>query len=199
MSLVADTLSALWRKLALEAPDPHGPGGAFARTMAVVLQGEGAESVLHEDDGLELLCRALDPEHERQDLAYPGFDRVREEDKVGGLEAGLALLGEAVRASGFDGEEVTVDLFIGTLLPVPGPGRRPVIEEIFPLPEEEPRFARVEYRYEGDAAGHSLSFYRDEAGAWQLDLVWEIAKAGVMQEALGHVQVPSCSRQKLEV
>lgn len=203
MSLVSEMLSSLWRKVALESPDPAGPGGAFAGTIAAAVTGQGLEEVLEEDDALELLLRCLDPDHQPEDLAYPGWERVLQADKVGGFEAGLELLGEAIRAAGFEGGEVTVDLLLGTLVPRPGPGRRPVIEEIFFEPEgsspETAGYARVEYCYEGDQAGHSLSYYRAADGGWCLDLVWELARAGAMQEALGRVQVQTCSRQKLEV
>jgi hypothetical protein len=199
MSFVTETLSSLWRKLALESPDPQGPGGCFARTMAAAVTGVGVEEILHEEDGLELICRALDPDHPPQRLHYPGMDRVEDADKEGGLATGLSLLGEAIVAGGWEAGEVTVDLLLGTLIPRPGPGRRPVIEEILLEPEDEPRFARVEYCYEGDEAGHSLSYYRTPEGDWKLDLVWELARAGAMQEALGRVQVASCARQKMEV
>jgi len=90
-------------------------------------------------------------------------------------------------------------LSLGTVIPRPGPGRVPVIQEVHLDPPEDPAFAIVDYVYEGDEVGHSLGFYRDAAGRWLVDVVWELSNGGAMQEALGRVQVPGCQSEKLEV
>jgi hypothetical protein len=197
-------LQRIWRSIAYEPVDGEGPAAAFARTITVATRGEGAEAVVDEDDALELLARALVPGHTPEPLRYPGWDQVELGNKVDGFERGLALLADAVRVGGYaEGEDLVADLVIGTVIPIPGPGRRPIVDDVQDDLEEgaqgQPRFARVEYHYEGDEGGHALHYYRTEGGEWLVDLVWELARGGAMQEALGNVQGTGCPTPKLEV
>lgn len=198
-------LQRLWRTIAYGAVDDSGPAAAFARTITVALRGEGAEAVVDEDDALELLARALVPGHEPEPLNYPGWDQVESANKVEGFGVGVGLLGAAVRErKGYaDGDDLVVDLVIGTVIPVPGPGRRPVVDEVqtdqLEGSDAPPRFARVEYHYEGDEGGHTLHYYRTADDLWLVDLVWELARGGAQMEALGNVQSGGCPTPKLEV
>lgn len=197
-------LRALWQKIAYGPVDPDGPAAAFARTMAAAVSGDGLSEVLPVDDGVELLRRALAPETARGELAYPGWDQVQKANKEDGFRAGIVLLAEAARAEGYEpGDALTIDLLVGTVIPVPGPGRVPLIHEVHTDAEDgsdaPPRFARVEYAYAGDPGGHALHFYRTADGRWLVDLVWELARGGAMQAALGNVQGTGCPTEKLEV
>lgn len=197
-------LQRIWRSIAYEPVAADGPAAAFARTLTVATRGEGAETVVHEDDALELLARALIPGHEQEPLAYTGWDQVELANKVSGFDVGILLLADAARRDGYvEGDDLVVDLVLGTVIPVPGPGRQALIDEVQTDLEEgaegPPRFARVEYHYEGDEGGHALHFYRTEDGRWLVDLVWELARGGAMQEALGNVQGTGCPTPKLEV
>lgn len=197
-------LQRIWRSIAYETVDPGGPAAAFARTITVAVQGEGAEAVVDEDDALELLARALVPGHDPEPLGYPGWDQVEAANKAHGFEAGITLLGEAAVREGYQaGDDLVVDLVLGTVIPIPGPGRRALVDEVQTDLEEgaegPARFARVEYHYEGDEGGHALHFYRTADGRWLVDLVWELAQGGAMQEALGNVQGGGCPTPKLEV
>lgn len=197
-------LRRLWRSIAYRPADSEGPAAAFARTITVATRGEGAEAVVDEDDALELLARALVPGYSREELNYPGWDQVELGGKVGGFEAGLTLLQEAVVRGGYlEGDDLVVDLVLGSIIPIPGPGRRAIVDEVHTDleagAEGPPRFARVEYHYEGDEGGHALHYYRAVSGEWLVDLVWELARGGAMQEALGNVQGTGCPTPKLEV
>ncbi len=203
MSMLTQGIRALWRKLAYSSVDPAGPGGAFSRAIQAAIQGAGLNEVVEESDALELLTRALVPGHIPQDLKYPGWHQVEAANKVAGFGFGIRLLHTTLIEKGWEaGDPIEVDLLIGTMMPIPGAhDRRPLIEEIHIDGEDDAssQFARVEYCYEGDEAGHSLHFYRDECGVWLLDLVWELAQAGAMQEALGNVQGTGCPTERIEV
>ena len=188
-------------RLLLRPADTQGPGGAFARTMAAAVTGRGLEAALDPQDARELLARALDPDRPRGPLRYPGWHRIAEARREAAFEAGLEILRGALQARPLeDGQPLEPELLVGTLIPVPGPGRTPVIHHIhLEPPDGAPAFARVDYGYDRDPPGHSLGYYRDAAGEWRLDLVFELAQAGAMQQALGGVQAATCSREPLEV
>lgn len=194
-------LRSLWTRLTHSQVPDQGPVGAFARTIQAVNSGRGLASVLDQEDALEILSRALDPEAPREDFRYPDFPALPEID-LEAFEIGLRLLGAVIREEGAEPEEdLTVDLLVGRVVPKPGPGRRPIVDETLDLPSHsgELCLARVEYHYEGDEAGHGLHFYLDGDGNWKVDLVRMLVRAGQFQKALSEVQTPGCANEAFEV
>lgn len=178
-------------RIGLGPVDPDGPAGAFARTVHTALGYLPVVDLVDPADARELLRRALGPGGPGGALAYPALDRV-EAERPGGLAAGLVLLARAIahqHEAPPDPANPDLGLLVGTVIPVPGPGRVPVVEAVT---EGPPGFAEVVYAYPGDAGTHRLSYYRAGAAGWRLDLVRELARAGSMQSALGGVQEGPC-------
>ncbi len=182
-------LRRLARWLAYAPVDPEGPAARLGAVLGATSGGGDLSDLVDPGDALRLLEAAAANLDVPDPLDYPGAITPDPD-----LAAGLRLLSIAFEGEG-KAASAPPDLswLVGTLLPVPGPGRVPVIEEVATRQAHGLELADVDYAYMGDKARHRMAFFRRPGGAWTVDLVRTLREVGRLQLALGEVQRTSCT------